>query len=47
MFDDGLAELDNALLLKLSDTAGGLEVRLRKDLSNFITGSRPIHAQNK
>ena len=40
MFDDGLAELDKALLLKLSDTAGGLEVRLRKDLSNLTTGSR-------
>ena len=31
MFDEGLAELDKAL----SDTAGGVEVRLRKDLSNL------------
>ena len=43
MFDDAC----KALLLKLSDPVVRLEVRLCKDLSTFITGSRPIHDQNK
>ena len=47
MFDNTWAELDKTLCLKLSDPAGGVEVRTTRGSFKSITGSRSIYEQNK